>query len=88
MSTTKQHVREYVDLCITAEMAYLILDELYQGSMNDPLDIKEAIDYIEARLLDYDLPLNLEEYEEQVRYPTENVWKRINLFDPNETHTE
>ena len=88
MSTTKQHVIEYVDMCIPAEMTYLILDELYQGTMNDPLDIKDAIDYIEGRLLDHELPLTLEEYEEEVRYPTENVWKRINLFDPTETHTE
>ena len=71
-----------LDLTLRPKEAYIILDALYEGEMNDPLDNKDVIDYIEARLVEAGLPLTLEEYQENYldTHPENEQYKRLTYW--------
>lgn len=74
-----------VDMALTPEQSYLVLEALYETEgLFKPEDTKEVIDYIEARLIDAELPLNLEDYEEEIKSPEHQSWKRVNIFQTQE----
>lgn len=79
---TKASPLVLLDLTLRPKEAYLVLDALYEGEMNDPLDNKDVIDYIEARLVEAGLPLTLEEYQENYldTHPENEQYKRITYW--------
>ena len=80
--TTKPTSISLVDFCMTPEQTYLVLDALYAfEGMYLPEDVKDAIDYIEGRLMDGEFPLSLEAYEEEIQSPENSAaWKPVDLF--------
>lgn len=69
-----------VDAYLEPRIIYTILDALYDDTFNKPEDNMEAIDYLEGRLMDLDLPLNRESYESETHSPENNVWKSVSIF--------
>jgi hypothetical protein len=65
-------------------MVYTMLDALYDLETSHPEDVMDAIDYLEARLVDLDLPLTLEEYAQTIESPENTTWKRVNIFQTPE----
>lgn len=75
-----------VDLSLDPKQAYMILDLLYETAGLFPLDkCQELIEYIEDRLIDYNLPLSLDEFEGNPISPEFEDRKRVVLsfFDNN-----
>lgn len=68
-----------VDMSPTPEFVYIVLDSLYNDEMHYPEEVKEVIDYFEGRLLDYNLPLDRDTYEESIRSPESEQYKRLIL---------
>lgn len=75
-----------VDLMPTPEMVYTILDALYADDSLNPDDDLDAIRYIEKRLVEQDLPLTREEYEESIKSPADSLhnddWQDIDVVFP------
>lgn len=74
-----------VDMALTPEQAYIVLEALYETEgLFKPEDTKEVIDYIENRLIDSELPLSIEAYQEEIKSPENNNWKNLNIFQLEE----
>jgi hypothetical protein len=73
-----------VDVALEPEMIYNILDALYDDTYNNALDNLDAINYLEARLLDNDLPLERETYEETIKSPEYSSWREFNIFEDHD----
>ena len=73
-----------VDLCLSANHTYLILNALYDNAMSLPEEAMHLAEYIENRLIDHDLPLNSVAYEEEKAHPEMSVWKQVTPFIPQE----
>ena len=73
-----------VDLCLTAQHTYLILDALYENALMLPEEAMHLAEYIENRLIDHDLPLNSLTFEAEQAHPEMNVWKQVTPLTPLE----
>lgn len=70
-----------VDVSLTPEQAYIVLEALYETEgLFKPEDTKDVIDYIENRMIDAELPLSIEEYQDEVKSPEDNTWKSVSIF--------
>lgn len=73
-----------VDLSPTPQQVYIMLEALYETEgLFKPEDTKEVIDYLEARLIDAELPLTPEQYEEEIQSPENSTYKQVNLWQDN-----
>lgn len=81
--------RTFVDLALTIEDVYTLLDVLYFNESEPPLKVKDIIDQIEYTLIDHDLPADREEYLAQgmVNHPENEQYKRITYWMDAE-HTD
>jgi hypothetical protein len=70
-----------VDVSLEPEMIYNILDALYDDTYNNALDNLDAINYLESRLMDADLPLSRETYEDTIKSPEYVEWREVNIFE-------
>ena len=74
-----------VDVALTPEQVYIVLEALYETEgLFSPEDTKDVIDYIEDRLIDAELPLNIEEYQEEIKSPENVERKSLNIFQTHE----
>lgn len=68
-----------VDMAPPPEFIYVALESLYNDEMHHPEEVKATIDYFEGRLMDYNLPLDRDTYEEEIRSPDSEQYKRLIL---------
>ena len=69
-----------VDLSPTPSQAYLMLEALYEAK--DLFSVEETMDvinYIEARLIDAELPLTRDVYEEEIQSPENITYKTVEI---------
>jgi hypothetical protein len=70
-----------VDLALTPEQVYLVLGSLYETEgLFSPEDTLDAIRYIEGRMVDAELPLDMDTYQETIKSPETTTYKSINLW--------
>ncbi len=74
---------------LTPDMVYLILDELYEGQVNDPDAVMEVITQLEYHLVELGLPIDREDYEDgsYLDHPENEQYKRLTYWldaDKNE----
>ena len=71
-----------VEVSLDAETMYVILDELYQGAVNDPEKLMDTILLLERALEDAGLPVNRDEYDNDyfVPHPENEQYKRITYW--------
>ena len=81
--------RTFVDLALTVEDVYTVLEALYFDSSNPPLKVLDIIKQIEYTLLDHDLPADRAEYSAQgmVNHQENEQYKRI-AYWLNAEHNE
>jgi|LauGreDrversion4_2_1035121.scaffolds.fasta_scaffold30478_1 hypothetical protein len=72
-----------VDMSPTPEFVYIALESLYNDAMHHPLEVQATIEYFEGRLMDYNLPLDRDTYEEEIRSPESEQYKRLILARDN-----
>jgi hypothetical protein len=71
-----------VDVALEPEMVYTILDALYESVEFSGVEAWDTITYLEDRLLDADLPIAREVYEEQIKSPDFNPgWREVSIFE-------
>lgn len=68
-----------VDMSPTPEFIYVALESLYNDEMHHPEEVRATIEYFEGRLMDYNLPLDRDTYEETIRSPESEQYKRLIL---------
>lgn len=70
-----------LDLSLTPEQTYIVLEALYETEgLFKPEDTKEVIDYIEDRMIDAELPLSIDEYQDEIKSPENLSRKSVDLF--------
>ena len=73
-----------VDVALTPEQAYMILDSLYETEgLFEAEATMDTINYIEARLIDAELPLSITEYQEEIKSPENHTYKAFDLWREN-----
>lgn len=77
-----------VDVSLEPTMVYTIIDALMCDTFNDPLDNMDAINYLEGRLLDADLPLDRGMYEQEIQSPEYVKWRDYNIFEMHNVEVE
>jgi hypothetical protein len=70
-----------VEMAPTPELVYLLLDTLYEtNGLYEPEATLEAIQYLESKLVECGLPVELEEYETTIQSPENEQYKRIIMY--------
>jgi hypothetical protein len=70
-----------VEMAPRPELVYLLIDALYEtNGLYEPEATKDAIDYLESKLVECGLPVSQEDYEETIQSPENEQYKRLSLW--------
>jgi hypothetical protein len=75
-----------IDVTLTANEVYTVLESLYFDTSNPPLKVLDIIKYLEGRLLDNDMPADRQEFDSEYvnNHEDNEQYKRI-IFGMPET---